>query len=141
MLYYITTVGEYVSKVRVTASVPSDIKVCLAFSNFHFQFLAYAPIILQGGYLSFHLQIELEHETSYILILHIYLSSDCTCDDLLQVYELTLNSTKLFSGEESSPIPIGDNGERVDFAITISAPSYSSNTYLLSVYRSKPLNS
>jgi hypothetical protein len=74
---YTTTVGEYVSKVRVTASVPSDIKA----------------------------------------------------------YELMLNSLKLVSGEASPPIPVGGNGETVDFAITISAPSYSSNSYYLSVHR------
>jgi hypothetical protein len=76
-----------------------------------------------------------------MLQLQFLLNLDSTRDDLLQVYVLTLNSSKLISGEESPPIPIGANGEAVDFTITISAPSYTSTSYYLSVYRSKPLNS
>ncbi|XP_073390461.1 uncharacterized protein [Physcomitrium patens] len=52
----------------------------------------------------------------------------------IQAYRLTVNSSNLLSGEESPPIVIG-NGEWVDVVVTISAPSHSSNRYLISIYR------
>lgn len=57
----------------------------------------------------------------------------------LQAYRLTVNSSNLLSGEESPPIVIG-NGEWVDVVVTISAPSHSSNRYLISIYRRKDSN-
>ncbi|KAG0569410.1 hypothetical protein KC19_6G088400 [Ceratodon purpureus] len=52
-----------------------------------------------------------------------------------ELYKVKLNSSKLVSGKQSPPIPIGENGETVNLVITISAPNHSSNKYYLSVHR------
>lgn len=52
-------------------------------------------------------------------------------------YEIEVNFVKLKSGEPSPPIPIGSNGETVEFYITVGAHGYTTNTYFLSIYRNK----
>ncbi|CAK9235706.1 unnamed protein product [Sphagnum troendelagicum] len=53
-------------------------------------------------------------------------------------YEIKVNSTTLKSGEESPPLEVAANEEKVEFEIDVSAAGHRPSIYFLSVYREKP---
>jgi hypothetical protein len=52
-------------------------------------------------------------------------------------YEIKVNSTTLKSGEESPPLEVAANEEKVEFEIDVSAAGHRPSIYFLSVYRSE----
>lgn len=55
----------------------------------------------------------------------------------VQDYEIKVNSTTLKSGEESPPLEVAANEEKVEFEIDVSAAGHRPSIYFLSVYRSE----
>ncbi len=53
----------------------------------------------------------------------------------VQDYEIKVNSTTLKSGEESPPLEVGANKEKVEFEIDVSAAGHRPSIYFLSIYR------
>jgi hypothetical protein len=70
------------------------------------------------------------------IVCNYFFTSNCdTGLAWVQDYEIKVNSTTLKSGEESPPLEVGANEEKVEFEIDVSAAGHRPSIYFLSVYR------